>query len=195
MPLGCRVDTSASRTGGPASAWIHPPGFLANQPHCGGPGADYSFQSMLWLLRHAEAADGEPDDERPLTERGIRQAQDAGRALAHLGVRIDACLSSPKRRARQTAELACEPLGVEVSLEPALSGEPFDVRALTAGRGEVLLVGHDPSFSLLLHDLTGAQARMSKGGLAGVAKGELVVLLRPAELAAIAAASAVVSRG
>jgi phosphohistidine phosphatase SixA len=55
----------------------------------------------------------------------------------------------------------------------------------------VLLVGHDPSFSMLLHDLTGAQARMKKGGLAGISKGELVVLLRPSELTAIAAASTV----
>ncbi len=36
---------------------------------------------MLWLLRHAEAADGTPDDDRPLTERGIMQAEDAGQAL------------------------------------------------------------------------------------------------------------------
>ena len=49
-----------------------------------------------------------------------------------------------------------------------------------------MLVGHDPSFSLTLHDLTGAQARMQKGGLAGIAKGELMVLLRPSELSAIA---------
>src|SRR5436305_9765931 len=143
---------------------------------------------MLWLLRHAEAADGEPDDERPLTERGVAQAEAAGRALAYLGVEIDACLSSPKRRALQTAERVCEPLGIEVTVEPALAGEPFDVRELVAGLGEVLLVGHDPSFSLLLHDLTGAQARMRKGGLAGVSEGELVVLLRPTELAAIATA-------
>jgi hypothetical protein len=50
----------------------------------------------------------------------------------------------------------------------------------------VLLVGHDPSFTLTVHDLTGAQARMRKGGLAGISKGELVVLMRPAELSAIA---------
>ena len=140
---------------------------------------------ILWLLRHAEAEDGLPDDERPLTERGAMQADAAGRALSILGVHIDACLSSPKLRAVQTAERACEPLGVPVTLEPALSGEPFDVRALTAGLGDVLLVGHDPSFSLLLHDLTGAQARMKKGGLAGISKGELVALLRPSELSAI----------
>lgn len=128
-----------------------------------------------------------PDEERPLTDRGMQQAQDAGRALAALGTQIDACLTSPKLRARQTAQLACEPLGVAPTIEAALSGEPFDVHALTAGLGEVLLVGHDPSFSLTLHDLTGTQARMRKGGLAAVAKGELVVLLRPAELSAIAA--------
>jgi phosphohistidine phosphatase len=127
-----------------------------------------------------------PDDERPLTERGVHQAESAGLALARLGTHIDACLTSPKLRALQTAQLACEPLGVSPTVEPALSGEPFDVQSLTAGLGEVLLVGHDPSFSLTLHDLTGAQSRMKKGGLAGIAKGELVVLLRPTELAAIA---------
>jgi phosphohistidine phosphatase len=141
---------------------------------------------MLWLLRHAEAADGTPDDERPLTERGIQQAQDAGRALEVLGVELDACLTSPKVRARQTAELACAPLGVEVMIDKRLSGEPFDPDELAAGFRNVLLVGHDPSFTLTLHQLTGAQTRMRKGGLAGIAKGELVTLLRPAELAAIA---------
>src|SRR5947209_4017419 len=149
---------------------------------------------MLLLLRHAEAADGAPDDQRPLTEKGRSQAEAAGRALAYLGEHIDACLSSPKRRALETAELVCEPLGLEVTPEPVLAGEPVDVRDLTEGLGDVLLVGHDPSFSLLLHDLTGAQARMKKGGLAGIAKGELVILLRPSELAAIAAAAPVASR-
>jgi len=148
---------------------------------------------MLWLLRHAEAEDGLPDDERPLTDRGALHADAAGRALALLGIHIDACLSSPKLRAVQTAERACEPLGVQVTIESALSGEPFDVRALTAGLGEVLLVGHDPSFSLLLHDLTGCQARMKKGGLAGISKGELIALLRPTELSAIAKADVPVS--
>ncbi len=143
---------------------------------------------MLWLLRHAEAGDGIPDEERPLTDRGVRQAEAAGSALAALGAGIEICLTSPKRRAVQTAQLACESLGIEPTIEPALSGEPFDVHELTAGLGDALLVGHDPSFSLTLHDLTGAQARMRKGGLAGIAKGELLVLLRPAEITAIAAA-------
>jgi phosphohistidine phosphatase len=146
---------------------------------------------MIWLLRHAEAADGLPDDERPLTERGVRQAQDAGHALERLGITIDACLSSPKLRALQTAQHACAPVGVEVTVEPRLAGEPFDPLDLAAGLGDVLLVGHDPSFTLTLHDLTGAQARMRKGGLAGISKGELITLLRPHELAAIAAGAGV----
>ena len=127
-----------------------------------------------------------PDDERPLTELGRHQAQAAGLALARLDVHLELCLSSPKLRALQTAQLACEPLGVEVVVEPALGGEPFDPRALTAGMEDILLVGHDPSFSMTLHELTGAQARMRKGGLAAIKKGELMALLRPGELAAIA---------
>jgi len=141
---------------------------------------------MLWLLRHAEAVDGIPDEARELTERGIRQATDAGRALRAIGAEIDVCLSSPKVRARQTAELACVALGVEVETEQRLAGQPVDVEDLIAGRGNVLLVGHDPSFTLLVHDLTGAQARMKKGGVAAIAKGELITLLRPTDLSAIA---------
>jgi len=141
------------------------------------------------LLRHAEAADGTPDEDRPLTDHGVAQAEAAGRALTRMGEPISLCLTSPKLRAVQTAERVCAALGVEYRIEPALAGEPFDVRKVTAGLDDVLLVGHDPSFSLTLHDLTGVQVRMKKGGLAGVKKGELVTLLRPVELAAIAAAT------
>ncbi|MFL5826908.1 MAG: SixA phosphatase family protein [Thermoleophilaceae bacterium] len=142
---------------------------------------------MIWLLRHAEAADGEPDAERPLTEKGERQARTAGRALAVLEVRIDACVSSPKVRAVQTAELACEPLGVDVQVDDRLAGGPFDPFEVAEGRGEhVLLVGHDPDFSMAVHNVTGGQVRMKKGGVAGIDEGEMIVLMRPRELAAIA---------
>lgn len=142
---------------------------------------------MLWLLRHGDAADGSPDAERPLTKKGERQARNAGRALKALGVELDACLASPKVRAAETARIACERLGTEPQLEPKLAGGPFDAQALAAGLGDhVLLVGHDPDFSMAVHALTGAQVRMKKGGLAGIEKGELIVLMRPAELEAIA---------
>jgi phosphohistidine phosphatase len=142
---------------------------------------------MIWLLRHGEAADGSPDAERPLTEKGERQARAAGQALKALGVEVSACLSSPKVRAADTARLACEALGIDVQLEPKLAGGPIEAEQLAAGLGDdVLLVGHDPDFSMAVHTLTGAQVRMKKGGIAGVDRGELIVMLRPRELEAIA---------
>ena len=144
---------------------------------------------MIWLLRHAHAADGSPDAERPLTEKGEAQSRDAGAALAAMGVSFDACVSSPKVRAADTARLVCEELdGVEVQLDDRLGGGPFDPHELAAEFGEeVLLVGHDPDFSAAVHGATGAQVRLKKCGLAVISKGELVLLLRPAELSVIAA--------
>jgi phosphohistidine phosphatase len=142
---------------------------------------------MIWLLRHGEAEDGTPDAERPLTEKGKRQSRAAGAALKKLGIKPDACITSPKVRAADTAKLACEELGVDFQLEPKLAGGPFDAEELAAGLGDnVLFVGHDPDFSMAVHTLTGAQVRMKKGGLAGIDRGELKVLLRPAELDAMA---------
>lgn len=143
-------------------------------------------RELIWLLRHGEAGDGSPDSERPLTEKGERQARNAGRALRHLGVELQACFASPKLRARETARLACEELGCEVTVEEALKGGPFDPRDLVGDLDDVLLVGHDPDFSMAVHTVTGAQVRMKKGGIAGVAKGELIVMLRPLEIDAIA---------
>ncbi len=146
---------------------------------------------MLWLLRHADAEDpdGRPDAERPLTAKGHAQARAAGAALAVLGVRLDACLSSPRVRARETAELACASLGLEVQIAHELDGGRFDAERVAAGFGsDVLLVGHNPDVAQAVLDLTGARVRMKKGALAGIADGELHVFLRPAELAAIAAA-------
>jgi phosphohistidine phosphatase len=141
---------------------------------------------VIWLLRHAEAEDGSPDAERPLTKKGQKQAKNAGLALKVLGAKPDTCFTSPKVRAADTAKLACEALGIEYALEPKLAGGPFDPEALAAGLDEVLLVGHDPDFSMAVHEATGAQVRMKKGGLAGIEKGELMALLRPSELKAIA---------
>jgi phosphohistidine phosphatase len=140
---------------------------------------------MIWLLRHGDAEDGSPDAERRLTAKGERQSRNAGAALAALGVEIDVCLASPKVRAAETAKLACEPLGVEVKLESRLAGGTFDAESLVVGLGEVLLVGHDPDFSQVVRNLTGARVQMKKGGLAGIDGGELKVLLRPSELEAL----------
>jgi phosphohistidine phosphatase len=145
---------------------------------------------MIWLLRHGDAEQAAVDDAaRALTPKGERQARAAGAALAALGVRIDACLTSPKVRAVETARLACEPLGTEPELVEALRGGDFDPAELAAGRGDVLLVGHEPDFSRAIQVLTGAHAEMKKGGLAALDGRVLLSLLRPAQIKRIAAAA------
>jgi phosphohistidine phosphatase len=142
---------------------------------------------VIYLLRHGAAEDGEgkPDDARELTDKGRRQSEAAGRALAALGVEVDACLTSPKVRARDTARLACEQLGMEVEEVDELRGGPFDAQQLATGRGDVLLVGHEPDFSDEVARLTGANVKLKKGGLAIVDGSTLLALLRPADLKAI----------
>jgi phosphohistidine phosphatase len=155
---------------------------------------------QLWLLRHAEA---EPhgtreDSERRLTERGENQARAAGVALERLGASFEAVLFSPKMRARQTAELAAQ-AWPEQRRERLQAHEPlaggFDAaQALDAmsgpGGDPVLLVGHEPDLSRVIGELTGAAVDLKKGGLAVVrlegSRGELLVLMRPRELALLA---------
>jgi phosphohistidine phosphatase len=142
---------------------------------------------VIWLLRHGDAEDGSPDAQRPLTEKGERQARAAGAALAKLGVKLDACLTSPRVRAADTARLVCEPLGVEPRTEERLSGGAFDLEELAGDSDEgVLLVGHEPDFSEAVQRLTGGRVKLKKGGLAAVEDRELHVLMRSAELEAIA---------
>lgn len=143
---------------------------------------------MIYLLRHGEAEQGDGDDAaRRLTARGERQSEDAGKALARLGIEVDACLTSPKLRAAGTARLACRVLEVEPELAAGLSGGQLDSGDLAVGRGATMLVGHEPSFSDEIARLTGAKVKLRKGGLAIVDGNTLVALLRPDDLAAIAA--------
>jgi phosphohistidine phosphatase len=146
---------------------------------------------VILLLRHGDAEPGNGDDDaRRLTRKGVRQSEAAGRALAALGVVIDACLTSPKARAAATARLACEPLGLEPEEARELRGGGFDSLELAAGRGKVMMVGHEPDLSDEVARLTGARVKLRKGGLAIVEDGTLHALLRPRDLAAIAAETA-----
>jgi phosphohistidine phosphatase len=141
---------------------------------------------VIWFLRHGDAEDGSDDFARKLTGKGRRQSADAGRALRALGVELELCLTSPRVRARETAELACERLDVEVVVEERLQGGRFDPLELAAGLENVLLVGHEPDFSDAVAELTGGRVDMKKGGLAGVDDGDLRVLIRPKETKLIA---------
>ena len=143
----------------------------------------------LWLLRHgdAEPHGTRPDAERRLTELGEREAQAAGAALRELHVEPTAVFTSPRVRALQTAKLACASLGIEPVVHEPLSAGFTAPEALTlcAGLEVVLIVGHQPDFGQIVHDLTGARPELATGGVAGVRLddgGTLLTLLRPRAL-------------
>ena len=120
--------------------------------------------------------------------------------MTRLGVAFEEVLYSPKVRARRTAELAAESWSPEQRSTlrecPALAGgfagpEALDaLAAVPADSGRLLLVGHEPDLSSVAGELAGARIDLKKGGIAVLrlegAGGELVVLLRPRELALIA---------
>jgi phosphohistidine phosphatase len=118
----------------------------------------------LYVLRHADAGDPDAwpgdDADRPLSEKGRRQAESLGRFLAARGVSFDAILSSPKVRAMETAQLVADSVKAEVTADDRL-GERLDVDDLAAviedaGVRRLLVVGHDPDFSDLCATLSGA---------------------------------------
>jgi phosphohistidine phosphatase len=134
--------------------------------------------TALYLLRHAHAGDparwnGE-DAERPLSEKGIRQAERLARLLATMDEAPDLFITSPRVRAAQTAEIVAHALRVPVVADERLGGG-FDLGSLPAilraagPAARPCLVGHDPDFSELLGELLGLPSiTMRKGALARV---------------------------
>jgi phosphohistidine phosphatase len=165
---------------------------------------------QLWLLRHAEA---EPhgtrmDAERRLTKRGRQQARAAGVALSRMRATFDLVLFSPRVRASQTAELAAETWSRAQrtrlqEYEPLSKGfdaaQALDAIGMLPADGRLLAVGHEPDLSSTIAQFTGARVDLKKGGLAVVrlegGGGELVVVMRPRELALIAGASTLAAGG
>ena len=110
----------------------------------------------LVLVRHAKAADGSVDAERPLTGKGTRHAAAIGAWLADAGLVPDRVAVSPARRAAQTWEGAAEAL--DEAPRPTVDERIYDntVDSLLAVLREtpedvqtVALVGHNPSVAEL----------------------------------------------
>ena len=102
----------------------------------------------LLLVRHAEAAPGDPDELRELTGNGRRQAAELGERLAAEDVAV--ILTSPLIRARQTAEALGDAVGADVEIDERLApgATPDGVREAVSGRGDtVVAVGHEPDCS------------------------------------------------
>ena len=122
---------------------------------------------LLFLIRHAEAAPGEPDDLRALTPAGREVARALGERLAD--ARLDAVLTSPLLRARETAQAIARAAGLDAETDERLApGATLDdVRAAVVGRGEhVAVVGHQPDCSQIATALIGSDPGFPPGGVA-----------------------------
>ena len=121
----------------------------------------------LFLVRHAEAAAGEPDDLRPLTPAGREAARKLGVRLASEGP--EAVVSSPLLRARETAVAIADAAGLEAEADERLApgATPDDLRGAASGRGEtVVAVGHQPDCSEIAFAVTGVDPGFSPGAMA-----------------------------
>src|ERR1700756_4228497 len=138
---------------------------------------------IIYFLRHSSAGKSmlnpKKDERRPLDEEGILQVRYVGRLLANLDVQVDQIISSPLKRARQTAslvanELAFEPAGqLDDALRPG--GDFAHVQAMRARYGKydpIMVVGHNPSFTEFLNKSVArsgaAQIEFKKGAVAKV---------------------------
>ncbi len=113
----------------------------------------------LFLVRHAEAEPGEPDELRALTARGRQQARDLGARLAAEGAKGAAVLTSPLLRARETAEEVARALGTtpapDERLAPGATAETVREAAGEHGMDMVVAIGHQPDCGRIAAELTG----------------------------------------
>jgi phosphohistidine phosphatase len=127
----------------------------------------------LYFLRHGEADWPDwkkSDDERPLTKRGKKQMGDVARFLDHLKVRPNLIVTSPLPRAAQTAEIAADYLKAKLRKDESLAPGFGMSKLRTVFRRHrakaLMLVGHEPDFTNVISELTGASLKLSKAGVA-----------------------------
>ena len=110
----------------------------------------------LFLVRHAHAVDGTPDELRPLSERGREEARELAARLS--SALPDVVLSSPLLRARETADAIARASGAPLRVDDRLApGATVDglLAASADQNGTVVAVGHQPDCSEIAMQLTG----------------------------------------
>ena len=121
------------------------------------------------IVRHANAAPGQPDELRPLTEQGREAAHMLGELLAER--QPDAVVSSPLLRTRETAQAIAAAAGLEPAVDERLApgATADDLRAAVDGRGEtVVAVGHQPDCSEIMLALTGREVQFPTASFAEI---------------------------
>jgi phosphohistidine phosphatase len=123
----------------------------------------------LFVVRHAEAAPGDPDELRPLTDAGRATARALGARFAGAGV--DAVLTSPLLRARETAEAIGRATDTEPAADERLApGATVEsLRDAATGKGATIVaVGHQPDCGEIVLALTGREEPFPPGGVVEV---------------------------
>jgi len=129
----------------------------------------------VYFLRHGDAGDPNAwkgdDSERPLSAEGRERTALEGRALASMNLKLDAMLTSPLLRARQTAALVAEALKMRVDDDERIvnlnARKLQDVVKDHRDAAAIMLVGHEPSMSETISDVVGGgRIDLKKGGLA-----------------------------
>ena len=126
----------------------------------------------LWLLRHAKSSWDDPrapDEDRPLTPRGVRAAERMGEHLGALDIRPELVLCSSALRTRQTLARVLPGLGtaLEVRIEQTMYTFDADVllerlRDVSPEMSSVLLVGHNPALQDLAVRLADRSDRLDE---------------------------------
>lgn len=152
----------------------------------------------LYLLRHGDAEDEAAsgrDFDRRLTPEGIKRMRAEAQGMKALGLTFDIVFTSPLLRARETAEIVAEMLGLPAPIIDERVGGGFQLDTVKTllrehpGHDKILFVGHQPSMSLIIQSLCGGITEMKRGSLACLegegprpGYGALLWLLTPRQL-------------
>ena len=128
---------------------------------------------LLYFLRHGEADWPDwkkPDDERPLTKNGKTEMGEVAAFLKRIKAKPDLIVTSPLPRASQTAEIAADRLKIKCRedklLEPGFNRPDLERLLQKYPEENLMIVGHEPDFSEVIAELTGASLKLSKAGIA-----------------------------
>ena len=126
---------------------------------------------LVFLVRHAHAEQGDPDELRELSERGRDEARALAKQLAGHDTPPALVLTSPLLRARQTADQIAQETGSELRVDDRLAPglTPELLRSVLEDEKEpVAVVGHQPDFSEIAFALTGEDPGFPTGGVAEI---------------------------
>lgn len=138
----------------------------------------------LFILRHGEAGQrvsaGRGDFQRPLTAAGQKEISDIARSLKDLGIKLDVVITSPLKRAHQTASIVAKTFKIEKKMqdwaELSPEGKRLDLYKKLLQlkqQSSVLVVGHEPYLSGMISEMifdgnNGGRITLKKSGLARI---------------------------